>query len=174
MMDSLTRRLRHERRRASLESASCATCGEDRLPALVRTSRGVGHCYACRLHQQGKPALERHHLAGRKQSPITVLLGANDHRVLSDAQLDWPARTRENPERSPLLTLAALLRGILDICGWPPWSELLVLGVEAYEAWAWRCWPVQSPLDLDIPPAQLVQRYDAAQIAYEQAVLAAS
>jgi hypothetical protein len=38
----------------------------------------------------------------------------NDHRRLSDAQRDWPEETLTNPDGSPLLKLAAMLRGWID------------------------------------------------------------
>jgi len=59
--------------------------------------------------------MEAHHLAGRHNSEITVLIPANDHRILSDAQCDWGDETLRNPDRSPLLKAAAALRGWLDV-----------------------------------------------------------
>jgi len=39
----------------------------------------------------------------------------NDHRAeLSVAQDDWPKKTRENPDRSPLIAAAGCIRGFMD------------------------------------------------------------
>jgi len=46
---------------------------------------------------------------------MTIGIDPNDHRILSDLQQQWPARTLRNPDGSPLLAAAAALRGWLDI-----------------------------------------------------------
>ena len=56
-----------------------------------------------------------HHFAGQANSPITVSFPANDHVAeLTPAQRDWPRKTLENPDGSPLLAAAASLRGFID------------------------------------------------------------
>jgi hypothetical protein len=60
--------------------------------------------------------MDHHHVAGRRNSPITVPVPANDHRaLLSPAQYDWPRETLENPRGCPLLVTAGLIRGSIDI-----------------------------------------------------------
>lgn len=59
--------------------------------------------------------IDRHHVDGRANSPITVPVTVNDHRAeLTVAQRDWPQETLENPNRSPLLAAAASIRGLVD------------------------------------------------------------
>jgi hypothetical protein len=61
----------------------------------------------------------------------------NPHRILNSYQQGWPQETLLNPDGSPLLKAAALLRGFLDILrliierifGWIP--EFL----ESLDAW---------------------------------------
>lgn len=103
------RRARKERRFGP--DARCALCGESDLVALVRRDL----CYACQAHQAGKPDVEQHHVAGRHNSDVTVPLPANEHRMASDMQQDWPQRTLRNPDSSPLLKASGAIRGFLDI-----------------------------------------------------------
>ncbi len=106
------RRRRVAQRRVG-EGAQCA-CGESRPEALVRTQKDV-RCAACARAKQGKSASDRHHVAGVSNSPVTVSVPVNDHRAeLTPAQQDWPPTTLANPERSPLLAAAAMLRGVAD------------------------------------------------------------
>jgi hypothetical protein len=45
-----------------------------------------------------------------------VFCAVNDHRAeLSEAQQDWPRKTLENPDGSPLLSGAAHIRGFVDM-----------------------------------------------------------
>jgi hypothetical protein len=56
-----------------------------------------------------------HHPFGKANSPVTIPVPPNDHRAeLSDAQQDWPKRTRENPDGSPALKAAGIIRGFVD------------------------------------------------------------
>lgn len=66
-------------------------------------------CYECAVR-----SAEDHHLAGRRNAPVTVALPANVHRVMTDEQRDWPAETLRNPRRSPARRDAAWLRALLD------------------------------------------------------------
>ena len=60
--------------------------------------------------------MDKHHVAGKSNSPVTVSIPANDHRArLSEDQYDWPMRTLENPGQSPLLKAAACVRGFVDM-----------------------------------------------------------
>lgn len=79
---------------------------------------GVGPeilCYEHELLRLSRPWLERHHPAGRRNHPAKFAMPGNDHRVLSELQLRWPRETLRNPDGSPLLEAAALVRGYLDL-----------------------------------------------------------
>lgn len=100
-------------RRRIGENAQCG-CGESRPEALVSGSNPT-ICAACDRKKRGKATVDRHHVAGKANSPITIPIPINDHRArLSADQHDWPGRTLENPNRSPLLAIAASLRGYSD------------------------------------------------------------
>ena len=95
------------------ENAQCA-CGELRPEALVRGSDPV-ICAACDRKKRDKSTSDRHHVAGRSNSPATIPIPVNDHRArLSTDQHDWPRQTLENPNGSPLLAAAACVRGFAD------------------------------------------------------------
>jgi len=99
-------------RRIGLD-AQCA-CGESRPEALL-SRRNPAICAACDRTQRGKTTLDRHHVAGKANSEITIPVPVNDHRArLSADQHDWPRQTLENPNGSPLLVAAASLRGYSD------------------------------------------------------------
>jgi len=93
--------------------ARCA-CGESRPEALIAGSNPV-ICAACQRTRRGKSTRDAHHVAGRSNSAVTISVPVNDHRaVLNSGQYDWPERTLENPDRSPLLAAAARSRGFWD------------------------------------------------------------
>jgi hypothetical protein len=88
-------------------------CGESRPETLVNGSRPT-ICFACRRNQLGQTTLDEHHPAGSANHAATVPIPVNDHQTLTDAQYDWPRKTWENPEGSPLLAGAASIRGYYD------------------------------------------------------------
>ena len=99
-------------RRVGLNS-QCA-CGETRPEALIAGSNPT-ICNACEGKRRGRATFDDHHVAGKANSPVTIPVWVNDHRArLSVAQYDWPKRTRENPDGSPLLAAAACTRGYID------------------------------------------------------------
>lgn len=100
-------------RRRVGEDAQCA-CGESRPEALL-SGNNPAICAACDREKRGKTMLDQHHVAGKSNSPATILIPVNDHRArLSADQHDWPRETLENPNGSPLLAAAASLRGYSD------------------------------------------------------------
>lgn len=106
------RRKERGQRRVGVD-ARCA-CGEDRPEALVAGREPIV-CAACLRTQAGKTTIDRHHLHGVANSPITVPVPVSDHRAdLTTAMQDWPAATRDNPDGSPVLAAAASVRGFMD------------------------------------------------------------
>jgi hypothetical protein len=92
-------------------------CGEVPLEALVTGSEPTC-CAECRRKMKGHTIMDNHHVAGRRNSDVTIPIPVNDHRaVLSVAQYDWPKATLENTDACPLLAAAACIRGFIDtIC----------------------------------------------------------
>jgi hypothetical protein len=94
-------------------NAKCA-CGETRPEALIPGSKPV-ICAACQRKKKGMTMKDDHHVAGEANSLVTMPTPVNDHRAdLSVAQNDWPKRTRENPDGSPLVKAAGCVRGFMD------------------------------------------------------------
>jgi len=60
--------------------------------------------------------MDNHHpFSEANDSKTTIPVPVNDHRAeVSEAQRDWPKRTRENPDGSPLLAAAGCVRGFID------------------------------------------------------------
>ena len=99
-------------RRVGLDS-KCA-CGETRPEALIAGSKPA-ICAACERKKRGQSILDTHHVAGKSNSAVTIPVPVNDHRaILSPAQYDWPEKTLENPDGSPLLSATARIRGFAD------------------------------------------------------------
>jgi hypothetical protein len=158
-LEDKDRRREQAYERLETRQPQCQHCTESDPFALQGTHPDIA-CYECSAHQAGKSNTERHHPAGRRNSPVTVAVPGNDHRVLNDAQNDWPKRTLRNPDESPLLKAAAAIRGWLDILkliiervvGWIPvflesldealrarygdrwWEELGLEGVRQWNA----------------------------------------
>lgn len=99
------------KRRRAEKNMQCE-CGETRVQALVP---GKSLCAACKRKTKGHSTLDNHHVAGRRNSRVTVPIWVNDHRaVLSEAQYDWPKATLENLEGCPLLMASGCIRGFID------------------------------------------------------------
>lgn len=118
-------------RRLGTRDPACRTCGETDWRALTGTDPDI-LCYICDKARRGQAPLEQHHVAGQHNSGVTVPVDANVHRILSDAQRDWPRTTLTNPTQSPLIQAAAALRGFMEwvrtlmdrVLGWiPPFLE---------------------------------------------------
>jgi hypothetical protein len=103
-------------RRAGV-GAVCTNCGQSDPQKLVARSKPK-YCHECYELQHGRKPKQGHHMAGKANSSVTVGVSTNDHQgVLSDAQRDWPVNTLQNPDGSPLLSLAGMLRGTADFIG---------------------------------------------------------
>jgi len=94
-------------------NAKCA-CGETRPQALIPKSNPT-MCHRCKRTKEGKTTMDNHHVFAKANSPVTAPTPVNDHRAeLNVAQYDWPKKTRENPDGSPLLAAAGAIRGFID------------------------------------------------------------
>jgi hypothetical protein len=93
------------------ENAQCV-CGEKRPEALISGSTPI-ICARCQRSSKGQSIMDKHHVAGRANSPVTIPIPVNDHRaILSVDQQNWPAETLENPEQLETLKIAGTIRGL--------------------------------------------------------------
>jgi hypothetical protein len=122
--NDIARATRRQKRQRTLGTeAQCSRCGWPDATALTKTG-GEMLCYECQCLSQSRATLEQHHHLGRAVDPATVPVPGNVHRDLSDRQYDWPAAVRTNPQRDPLLWLAAALFGLRDhLDWWTTWLE---------------------------------------------------
>lgn len=88
-------------------------CGENRPIALIAGSQPT-ICAECDRRKKGLKIDDGHHVAGKANHPLIIPIPANDHKELSEAQYDWPKATRENPDGSPVLSIAGSIRGFCD------------------------------------------------------------
>jgi hypothetical protein len=96
------------------EGRKCSSCGEVRPEALIPKSDPMT-CAECQRRSKGQKTTDDHHIAGAANNPGTIAVAVNDHRAnLSTAQQDWPSKTLQNPDHSPLLSAAAHIRGFAD------------------------------------------------------------
>lgn len=100
-------------RRLGIRDPKCARC-EERDPIALTGSAPDILCYEHRRLAQGASPHEDNHPAGEANSALVIRLPGNDHRRLSDLQRDWPEETLRNPDGSPLLKIAAMLRAWID------------------------------------------------------------
>lgn len=111
--DPIKRGARKAKARRQVGLGSCVDCGESNVDRLVRRSR-PRRCLPCYAARKGKKVTETHHIAGKANSPITVEVPIADHRVLSEAQYEWPPGGPSNPDGSPLIAAAGFLDGAAD------------------------------------------------------------
>lgn len=72
-------------------------------------------CAACSRIFCGQSPYDEHHPAGKANNSIRIQVPVNDHRaILTPEQYDWPRKTWENPDASPMLAGAASIRGYYD------------------------------------------------------------
>lgn len=122
---------RSTRRRVVGTGATCERCGWTDPVALTRTDARV-LCYECRCAEGGTTPTEQHHHLGRAVDAATIPIPGNIHRDLSDRQRDWPAGVRTNPQRDPVLWLAAALLGLRDhLAWWVSWLDRIADGLIA-------------------------------------------
>lgn len=113
--EELNREFRHANKRNRLGSnAKCELCGEHDLRILRKVGKHI-LCPECHLESQGKVPIENHHPPGKNNGDFCFPIPANTHAILSDAQYDWPRETLRNPNKDPLLEIAAWFRGIHDL-----------------------------------------------------------
>lgn len=110
-------------RRVGLD-AQCA-CGESRPEALIANSNPL-ICHECKRKSERKSAYDDHHEHGKSNNESTTAIPVNDHRAeLSTAQYDWPPKTLQNPDNSPVLKGAASIRGYADLSVYQMNNQLL-------------------------------------------------
>jgi hypothetical protein len=134
-------------------------CGEKRPETLIRKSDSV-MCAACTRKMKGRTTNDQHHIAGKNNHPATISIPVNDHRAqLSIDQMEWPKKTLENPDKSPLLAAAACIRGFVDMIIYLiqqmlDWiSEMLeALDARLTAEWGDKWW-LEINLFLRCPPA---------------------
>lgn len=111
--DPIKAAARHERAQRRVGEDAACTCGE-RRPAALIVGREPIVCFECDARERGASTLEEHHCAGRTNDPTTTNVPVNDHRaVLTEDQYNWPRRTQENPDGSPLLAISGCIRGFI-------------------------------------------------------------
>jgi hypothetical protein len=143
------------KRRAG-QNAQCA-CGEKRPEALIRKGKRI-ICHECKRKNDGATTVDAHHVFAEANSDVTIPTPVNDHRAeLSVAQYDWPKKTLDNPERSPLLAAAGVIRGFIDYIRYLIEKSLVWVAqmLEAADAFlAERLgpkWWVDTPLEVFAP-----------------------
>jgi hypothetical protein len=95
-------------------NAKCCKCDETR-PRALNPKSNPKKCHECKRKEEGKSIMDDHHVFAKANSPVTAPTPVNDHRAdLSAAQYAWPKRTLENPDGSPLLAAAGVIRGFID------------------------------------------------------------
>jgi len=127
-------------------NAQCK-CGESRPEALL-PDRNPPICMTCDRRERGISDRDDHHIAGKANSPVTINVPVNDHEAeLSATQRDWPRKTLQNPDGSPLLSASAHIRGFVDtviylITKFLLWvAELLeLLDTMLEEKWGRKWW----------------------------------
>jgi len=106
---------RNARAKSRLGRDARCDCDENRALALMRKGNVV-ICAECDRKNKRQLPFDKHHVAGRANSPVAIWVPVNEHRArLSADQYDWPKRTLENPHGSPLLRAAACSRGLISI-----------------------------------------------------------
>lgn len=112
--DPIGKEQRRSRAQRRVGHGSKCECGESRPESLIPCSDPM-ICAECKRKQKGQSVLDRHHVAGQRNHDLTLPIPANDHRaILSPAQYDWPNKTLENPNGSPLRSAAGCIRGFCD------------------------------------------------------------
>ena len=103
----------------------CSVCNESRAMCLLRRSNPV-LCFACARVQRGLSPMDKHHLAGRANSPFCIHVNVNDHAVLSELQRAWPSSVLRNPSRNPVVVMCAWIFALLD------WMTFAFGGIERW------------------------------------------
>lgn len=137
--------------------ASCTRCGEARPRALIRGSDPM-ICYNCGRVERGMTVFDLHHPSGEANSQVKIPIWTNDHVAeLSVLQKDWPTKTLENPDLSPLRAAAGRTRGCQETTVYlvntmlQPNAELLEALDEYLEEKFGRQWWIGTPLEKFAP-----------------------
>jgi hypothetical protein len=109
------------------------TKAEKRLQLLGDDDPRCGLCG----YNKNSRNVEKHHVAGRKNSKLTVPLCRNCHGDVSDRQEEQAPDFRSNESNDPLVRQAAMLQGVA-----------LLLIVLAVALMAWSEWNYRASADL--------------------------
>ncbi len=113
-LNDADRRREQAYERLGTRTPKCQSCPETD-PIVLTGKHPQSICYRCMAIRDGKKTTENHHIGGQHNDSFTVPIPANDHRRLNDTQNDWPERTLKNSDGSPLVGIAGLLRGWIDV-----------------------------------------------------------
>ncbi len=103
-----------QRARKRFGNEACAECGEsDEL--TLQEFEGRVLCRRCTLLAQGLAPTEDDHPFGKRNSPKTRAMDANDHALVTALQGYWPTATQRNKHGSRKVKLAAGLRRLNDL-----------------------------------------------------------
>jgi hypothetical protein len=102
---TIKREARAARRTRRLGPHPACACGWADPVALQRDGETIT-CYECACARDGRVTVEAHHVWGKANDPTTVGIPGNIHRLLSEAQREWPEQIRYNAARDPLLWIA--------------------------------------------------------------------
>lgn len=95
------------------EHAACSECGERDIRTLIPRGDTV-LCQACDNRRRGWPDTQQHHFAGQHNSDCRVLLDANEHRIVTDLQVDWGTPRMENTEKNLFIVVVNVIQGAFE------------------------------------------------------------
>jgi hypothetical protein len=114
-MDKTSRQAlaRAERQSRRLPEDAACECGERDIRRLIARTDGC-ICQRCDNLRSGRQLVEPHHLGGRHSCDLTVALGVNEHRVVTDMQIDWGKDRMQNRDGNLLILLANMAQGGIE------------------------------------------------------------
>lgn len=129
---------------------SCLICSARGPGALTR----VDLCHDHRALLQGFSGTEEHHVEGRRNSDLTVLLPVSVHNALSSKMSRWPEALRY-PSSDPVLRIARRLQVLRDFIDWYLTASerdsawLIGLGLAEQERHGSEWWKREQLAELD-------------------------
>jgi hypothetical protein len=99
------------RKRRIPPDACCADCGFSDARALEALGKHW-QCYNCANAARGRPLMEAHHVFGKDTDTMTIPVDGNQHRILSDLELEIDAEVKALAADDPL---AWIIRGLWSV-----------------------------------------------------------